>query len=360
VDVASLRPYFRRNLRLPKTSFYKKIGPKFGIIASFILIPFLFSYAQNNEKVDENGAVPVSESNRQSVSSAIDTSRDVKQIQTLLALLKFNPGPIDGIIGQKTEKAIRAFQLDIGVPVTGIIDENLKSQLDSAYKSVVIRNQDKPEENKEKPEENKEQLKESALPDTKLFSEPELQKEQEMNRPKELEIAQQKDLEQKDRNLKSGNQYLKFIKIGLPIAVLIFLAYFYRRWTRMYAKRREEKKPEKENPIEEKSESARPEEELEELIETQEVEKEITVSGNDKPKLYMQDQNDFQDPSHPRYISPVVRRKVWIRNKGQCAMCGSRKDLQYDYITPIPEGGNNVIDNLQLLCKKCDNAKADK
>ncbi len=91
------------------------------------------------------------------------TSRDVKQIQTLLALLKFNPGPIDGIFGQKTEKAIKAFQLDIGVPVTGKIDENLKSQLDGAYKSVVILNREKPEENKVSPEENKAELKESAL-----------------------------------------------------------------------------------------------------------------------------------------------------------------------------------------------------
>ncbi len=60
--------------------------------------------------------------------------KDVKKIQTLLALLKFNPGPIDGILGQKTTKAIRAFQLDIGVPVTGKIDKNLKSQLDRAYR----------------------------------------------------------------------------------------------------------------------------------------------------------------------------------------------------------------------------------
>ena len=72
-------------------------------------------------------------------SSKSDISKDVKQIQTLLALLKFNPGPIDGLLGKKTTKAISAFQLDIGVPVTGKIDKNLKSQLDRAYRLSVTR-----------------------------------------------------------------------------------------------------------------------------------------------------------------------------------------------------------------------------
>ena len=45
---------------------------------------------------------------------------------------------------------------------------------------------------------------------------------------------------------------------------------------------------------------------------------------------------------------------------GQCAACGSRKDLQYDYILAISEGGNNTLDNLQLLCKTCDREKSVK
>jgi hypothetical protein len=108
--------HFRRNLRLFETAINKKKCLKLGIIIFCILIPFLISYAETNDKV-----------------------KDVKKIQTLLALLKFNPGPIDGIIGQKTTKAIRAFQLDIGVPVTGKIDGDLKSQLDRAYRMVVFR-----------------------------------------------------------------------------------------------------------------------------------------------------------------------------------------------------------------------------
>ena len=68
---------------MPKTSLDKKIGLKLVIIASCILIPFLFSYAENKKKIDENGAVPVNKSNRQSLSSKSDMSKNVKQIQTL-------------------------------------------------------------------------------------------------------------------------------------------------------------------------------------------------------------------------------------------------------------------------------------
>lgn len=421
---------------MSKISLSKKTGLKLGVIASLILISFLFSYAQNTQKIDEGGSAPAAESRTPSKAAAPYTINDVKQIQTLLALLKFNPGPIDGIFGQKTKKAIMAFQLSIGVPVTGIIDENLKEQLDGAYKTYIISKQDEPEVKKEASdalEKYKEKPKIFALQDIKLFSEPELkgqlvgeaksgdgfsvicrrgswlfvrtndqrscwvheswmavdsealdsvedsgacgspagsniteikqtekpqlQKELAMNRPKAIEKAQQQDLGSKNSNLKPDNHYLKFITIGLPVAALIFLAYYYRIWTRIYPKKRQELTTGEEFSQAEKTDGESHEEEIEDLIDTLETEKKITEKEIDKSEPHIQDRNDFQDPSHPRYITPVVRRKVWMRNKGQCAMCGSRKDLQYDYITPISAGGNKVIENLQLLCIKCEKAK---
>jgi peptidoglycan hydrolase-like protein with peptidoglycan-binding domain len=139
---------------LSQNALNKKRCLKLGMILSCILIPFLFSYAQNNDKVSENETVSANKSNRQPVSSTPDLSKDVKQIQTLLALLKFNPGPIDGILGQKTTKAIRAFQSDIGVPVTGKIDGNLKSQLDKAYRQTVIQTKAQTRDDQEKPQIN--------------------------------------------------------------------------------------------------------------------------------------------------------------------------------------------------------------
>jgi len=340
---------------LSQKALHKKNGLKLGIIASCILIPFLFSYAENNNKVAENGAA--------SVSSKSDISKDVKQIQTLLALLKFNPGPIDGLLGKKTSKAISAFQLDIGVPVTGKIDNNLKSQLDRAYRLSVTHTEEETEDDKEKPQINTAKPKVTASQDLKKKSEPEesaIGEVPEANRPNELEMGPQKEPTPEDRNMKPENQYLRYIKISFPIIAVIFLAYFYRIWTRLHEKKRDRKRPQKAKAEAERSENAIPEEEYEEYLEVEEFEKETTDNAAVKAELDQRDPIDYQDPSHPGYIPPVVRRKVWIRNKGQCAACGSRKDLQYDYIVPILEGGSNTLDNLQLLCKSCDHEKSDK
>jgi 5-methylcytosine-specific restriction protein A len=371
---------------LPKTSLDKKIGLKLVIIASCILIPFLFSYAENKKKIDENGAVPVNKSNRQSLSSKSDMSKNVKQIQTLLALLKFNPGPIDGILGKKTTKAIRAFQLDIGVRATGKIDKNLKLQLDRAYRLSVTRTKEQTRDDKEKPQKSGEKISVTASQDTKFFSEPDLEaskslakkrvkeseigNEPKVKRQKKIETGPPKEPTPKDRNLKPKNQYLKYLKISFPIVAVIFFAYFYREWTRLHEKKRDGKislrakteaqRPQRVKPETQRLEKEKPEEESEALSEIQELEKEITDTTDGKAELDQQDPMDQRDPLQPVYITPVVRRKVWIRNKGQCAACGSRKDLQYDYIEPISEGGHNTLDNLQLLCKTCNREKSDK
>ena len=80
---------------------------------------------------------------------------------------------------------------------------------------------------------------------------------------------------------------------------------------------------------------------------------------NENIELYKH-KTDFRDPSHPRYISPEVKQEVWSRDKGQCQMCGSREELQYDHIIPISKGGSNAERNIQLLCKDCNQEKSDK
>ena len=421
---------------MPPKATHKKNSLKFGIITFCILILCLFSYAENKNKVAENQSTRGSKSDGQTVSSKTDVSKDVNQIQTLLSLLKFNPGPIDGLLGKQTTNAIRAFQLDIGVPVTGKIDANLKSQLDKAYRKSVLRAKELTEDDKKKPQVIKGKPKVTASQDIKLFSEPDLkgilvgeakqgseftaicrtdkwflvttkddrncwiheswmtvdsqalkevktlidcesmkalkmlvakrakqletEKEPEVKRPKEIVKEPQKEPTSKDLKTKTENQYLKYIKISFPIVAVIFLAYFYRIWTRKHEKKRNEKIPQKIKPDAGISEKAEPAEEYVELSEVQELERELTDHADIKAEIDQQDPTDYQDSSHPGFITPVVRRKVWIRNKGQCAACGSRENLQYDYIVPTSEGGNNTLDNLQLLCKSCNQEKSVK
>jgi 5-methylcytosine-specific restriction endonuclease McrA len=329
--------------------------------------------------------------------------------------------------------------LDIGVPVTGKIDENLKSQLDKAYRKSVLRAKELTEDDKARPQAIKGKPKVTASQDIKLFSEPDLKgiligeakqgteftaicktdkwflvttkddrdcwvheswmtadsqtlravkalidcesmkalkmlvakrakqleiekepKEPEVKQPKEIVVEPPKEPTSNDLKTKTENQYLKYIKISFPIVAVIFLAYFYRVWTRLHEKKRSEKTDQKTKADTGISEKVEPAEDYVELSEVEALERELTEHADSKAELDRQDPIDYQDPSHPGFITPVVRRKVWIRNKGQCAACGSRENLQYDYILPTSEGGTNTLDNLQLLCKSCNQKKSDK
>ena len=75
---------------MSKKASHKKNGLILGIIAFFLLIPFLCSYAENSDNATKTGAISLTKSNQPSESTKPDKAKDVKQIQTLLTLLKFN------------------------------------------------------------------------------------------------------------------------------------------------------------------------------------------------------------------------------------------------------------------------------
>lgn len=55
-----------------------------------------------------------------------------------------------------------------------------------------------------------------------------------------------------------------------------------------------------------------------------------------------------------------VASAVWNRDGGQCCICGSKTELEFDHIIPISKGGATSFRNLQLLCKNCNIKKSDK
>ncbi len=64
--------------------------------------------------------------------------------------------------------------------------------------------------------------------------------------------------------------------------------------------------------------------------------------------------------SHRRSISPRTRREVFERDAYRCRHCGGWHDLTIDHIHPLSKGGTNAFDNLQTLCKTCNNRKGDR
>jgi hypothetical protein len=59
------------------------------------------------------------------------------------------------------------------------------------------------------------------------------------------------------------------------------------------------------------------------------------------------------------YHKTLVR--LGRRDGFRCASChSSDADLQIDHVIPVSRGGMNDLDNLQLLCRKCNTEKSDK
>ena len=54
-----------------------------------------------------------------------------------------------------------------------------------------------------------------------------------------------------------------------------------------------------------------------------------------------------------------IRLFIFNRDK-QCLCCGDTKNLTIDHIIPVNKGGENILSNLQTLCKSCNSRKSDK
>src|SRR6185436_9389974 len=51
----------------------------------------------------------------------------------------------------------------------------------------------------------------------------------------------------------------------------------------------------------------------------------------------------------------------WLMNNGFeiCQLCGTRENLSFDHIIPISQGGTTVRHNRAILCKPCNESKAN-
>ncbi len=55
-----------------------------------------------------------------------------------------------------------------------------------------------------------------------------------------------------------------------------------------------------------------------------------------------------------------MRQEVYLRDMGKCVECDSRENIQYDHIIPFSKGGAHSVENIQILCQRCNLAKSDK
>jgi hypothetical protein len=64
---------------------------------------------------------------------------------------------------------------------------------------------------------------------------------------------------------------------------------------------------------------------------------------------------------HNRLIPTSVKIEVWRRDRGECVICGSDKNLHYDHDIPFAKGGSSLVaENVRLLCARHNLEKSDK
>ena len=72
------------------------------------------------------------------------------------------------------------------------------------------------------------------------------------------------------------------------------------------------------------------------------------------------------EPTHPdsrpkrKSLGASKVIAVMSKSHGQCLACGSKDNLQVDHILPVSRGGTNELDNLQMLCQRCNGSKHNK
>jgi len=64
--------------------------------------------------------------------------------------------------------------------------------------------------------------------------------------------------------------------------------------------------------------------------------------------------------SDRKRIPRDVRNAVWIRDAGLCVECAADDYLEFDHIIPVSKGGSNTLQNIQLLCRRCNATKSDR
>ena len=59
-------------------------------------------------------------------------------------------------------------------------------------------------------------------------------------------------------------------------------------------------------------------------------------------------------------INSTAKRRIYRRDGRVCAKCRATTNLTIDHVIPSSLGGVNEDDNLQVLCRKCNQNKGDK
>ena len=88
----------------------------------------------------------------------------------------------------------------------------------------------------------------------------------------------------------------------------------------------------------------------------------IKCLGNKRGNFYL-DENIWNSICRVERgkVSNRMRFAIYRRDGNRCRKCGRRtNDLEIDHILPISKGGKSTMDNLQTLCRRCNDEKGNR
>lgn len=59
-------------------------------------------------------------------------------------------------------------------------------------------------------------------------------------------------------------------------------------------------------------------------------------------------------------IAAQVRAEVMERDEYTCLHCGATEDLSLDHIIPYSHGGPDTVENLRVLCRRCNSVRGNR
>jgi hypothetical protein len=87
------------------------------------------------------------------------------------------------------------------------------------------------------------------------------------------------------------------------------------------------------------------------------------VWANSEDFIEIEEMQKVTAPRTPRNVNWRLRALVLMRDGAKCRLCGSTPHdgavLQVDHVHPWSKGGETTIQNLQILCLKCNGGKRD-
>lgn len=87
----------------------------------------------------------------------------------------------------------------------------------------------------------------------------------------------------------------------------------------------------------------------------------LTITEQDLRQAKEYRQEKKIDLEQTRQIPGPVKAEVYIRDHGQCVMCGASDNIHFDHILPYSKGGTSLkVENIQLLCARHNLQKSAK